>query len=491
MRNTALAAAMAMGVAACGGTARDLDRDAGAAAGRRDAGGPVGSRGEVGWSPLQPATGDLVTVWSTEAGRLHWGVDGWKAPAQPLWPSGTQAFDEKAVETEMPGPDADGRYRVAIGPLPSGVSSLDFVLRRADGTWDNNGGADYRVLVSATAVAVPDASAPGPAGEDASVVAQPQPGLDAGAPQAGEDAGTVTPTPNPTGNPDSVGAGARKTIALDGKNTGDEWGDDTLLIRDPAADDARFLGANWCAHEPPWDYAALHAAWDDQYLYVGLQFVNVTDVLDPANFGSSNASIHSMDLVQFVAFDTVPGAGYGKGGDMWKKDQQFAGPDLPDYQLYFHSNFSQAGTYLGKWDGTAMAQVTDGLETPGLKGAGGRFFAGGALPGVDPHADDAAPGQYGSPSVDYLGKGHSTANDTFFEVRIPLAALGLTADALDHGTIGLFAANGDGSAVDSIPDDPATSSTPGVSNSNSPLEWDTASDDDLYTAPFARVGHGP
>jgi len=48
-------------------------------------------------------------------------------------------------------------------------------------------------------------------------------------------------------NADSVGYGARKSIAVDGSNTAGEWGTDTLLIRDPAADDARFLGWNWTA----------------------------------------------------------------------------------------------------------------------------------------------------------------------------------------------------------------------------------------------------
>ena len=92
------------------------------------------------------------------------------------------------------------------------------------------------------------------------------------------------------------------------------------------------------------------------------------------------------------------------------------------------------------------------------------------------------------PSINYLTAGHDTKYDTFFELQIPLSLLNISADRLDQGTIGVFAANGDGSAVDSIPNDPATSSTPGVSQSNSPLEWDATVDDDLYTSPFAWIG---
>ncbi|MBK8014323.1 MAG: hypothetical protein IPK13_23615 [Deltaproteobacteria bacterium] len=291
------------------------------------------------------------------------------------------------------------------------------------------------------------------------------------------------------GNPASVGYGARKTIAIDGLNTGNEWGDDTLLIRDPAGDEARFLGTNWCAHEAPWDYVALHAAWDETNLYVGIQFVNITDVLDPANFGSSEGSpIQGMDLVQFLAFNTVPGKGYSTGGDMWTKDQTFVGDDKPDFQLYFHSNFSQEGTYLGRWDSVAFVAATNGHVTPALTGAGGEFYVGSTLMGVDPHADDASPGDFGEADIDYLARGHNPNADTFFELQIPLHLLEITVDQLDEGTIGVFAANGDGSAVDSIPDDRATRSTPGVSASNSPLEWSSVDDDDAYSVPFAWIG---
>lgn len=308
--------------------------------------------------------------------------------------------------------------------------------------------------------------------------------VDAGAPR---DAGSMAGA----GNPDSVGRGVRRAIVIDGLNLGDEWGADTLLIRDPAADDARFLGENWSAHEAPWDYAGLHAAWDDTYLYIGIQYVNVTDVLDGSNFGSSEGSpIQVLDTIQFLVFDVIAGEGYSIGGDMWTKDQEFVGADLPDYQLYFHSNFSQEGTYLARWDGVALTQFTDGLLSPELVGAGGEFLADTQLLGVDPHGDDATPGDYGATVRDYLMEGHSAAYDTFFELQIPLALLGIDAARLDGGTIGVFAANGDGSAVDSVPNDPATSDTPGTSDSNSPLEWSASDDDDQYSVPFALVGGG-
>jgi hypothetical protein len=291
-------------------------------------------------------------------------------------------------------------------------------------------------------------------------------------------------------NPDAVGTGVRKTIVIDGANTNNEWGTDTLLIRDPAADDARFLGGNWSAHEAPWDYAALHAAWDDNYLYIGIQFVNITDAVDGANLGSSEGSqIHGMDLVQSVVFDVDPNGGYSTGGDMWSKTKEFTGSNKPDYQLYFHSNFSQEGTYFGKWDGAKLTQTTDGLKTTDLTGKSGEFYVGSTMPGVVPNSDDSSPGTYAT-TVDYLSAGgvvgnHDTKYDTFFELKIPLSLLGLGAKTLDSKAIGIFAMNGDLSSVDCIPNDPGTADAPGTSDSNSPLEWEDA---DQFSVPFALVG---
>jgi hypothetical protein len=514
----------------------------------------------VGWSPSTPTASERVTVWGGKPGRLHWGINGWSAPPKSLWPVGTTAFDGSAVESPLLNLDERGRYSLVLGPFPGDVTAIDFAVQYADGTWDNNLGANYRIELQVTD--------PGPetdgglgggtgggvgggaggglgggtggglggglgGGTGGGVGGGAGGGLGGGAgggvgggagggvgggaggglgggtgasPDGGTgggvgggtggspDGGSTPPSVAGSGNPASVGHGARKTVVIDGLNGGGEWGDDTLLIRDAAADDARFLGANWCAHEPPWDYAALHGAWDDTNLYIGIQYVNVTDVVDPANLGSSAASIHSMDLVQFLAFNTFSGHGYSTGGDMWAKKQEFIGTDKPEYQLYFHSNFSQQGTFLSRWSAAGWAPVTNGLLTPALKGKGARLYVGSTLPGVDPHSDDAAPGSYGPP-VDYLkplaaygNAVHSTQTDTFFELQIPLAVLGLTAANLDHGAIGIFAANGDGSAVDSIPDDAATRSTPGVSQQNSPLEWEVAKDEDKYTSPFAHVG---
>lgn len=123
-------------------------------------GGEPGDPEGVHWTPSRPWQGAPLTVFSPDPGWLHWGVDGWRRPDEALWPPGTEAWpDGLAVETPFGGPDEDGFYSVTLGPLP--VDTLDFVIRRADGSWDNNGGADWHLALAAERPAPPpDAGAP-------------------------------------------------------------------------------------------------------------------------------------------------------------------------------------------------------------------------------------------------------------------------------------------------------------------------------------------
>ncbi|MBW7477875.1 hypothetical protein K0T92_24505, partial [Paenibacillus oenotherae] len=85
--------------------------------------------------------------------------------------------------------------------------------------------------------------------------------------------------------------------------------------------------------------------------------------------------------------------------------------------------------------------------------------------------------------VDFAALGHDANRDTFYEAKIPLSAIGNP--NIEASGIGVMLHQGEFSPVDSIPNDPATSDTPGVSESNSPKEW---GDTDLLTVPFARIG---
>lgn len=273
-------------------------------------------------------------------------------------------------------------------------------------------------------------------------------------------------------------------MVIDGINDG-EWADEMLIAIDMAGDDPRTLGSNWSLHESPMDLSHLWAAWDDDYLYLAWQYVDVTDIVDPANAGSAGGTpIRSMDMPQTIALDTI--AGQGASIDMWKKNGNqpiWGGPDLPDYQLNIASNMFHSGYIARAVNG--VFPVDDGgvdYKTGAAAGITVKFAKGKGyttLWGVM-DADDA-----GDPSklVDFMTLGHDPDRDTFYEAKIPLSAIG-NPDIENIG-IGVMLHQGEFSPMDTLPNDPATSDTSGVSESNSPNEW---GDVDLLTVPFARIG---
>jgi alpha-glucan, water dikinase len=95
-----------------------------------------------------PASGGVSLTFTCDPpvpGRaLHWGLDGWAAPDAAVWPAGTVAVDDKAVQTPFP---ADGSaLTIAFPDADAAPSAVVFVLREPDGGWTSpSGGRDGRV----------------------------------------------------------------------------------------------------------------------------------------------------------------------------------------------------------------------------------------------------------------------------------------------------------------------------------------------------------
>lgn len=279
------------------------------------------------------------------------------------------------------------------------------------------------------------------------------------------------------------------SVVIDGKNTG-EWGQDTIVALDKAGDDARTFGKNWCTFETPWDLSHLYSAWDEDTVYVAWQYVDITDIIDPANAGSSAGTKPNMNnLIQSIAVDTIPDA--GASYDMWGKDQKgqyWTGKDLPDYQIYIASNLWQGyiseavnGTFVVCDAKKPCPEHYRSIKDAGIKVAVSNTLSSPTLWGVESCNDrnDSAK------LVDFAAKGHDGKRDTFYEMAIPMRAVGFAStEAFEASGLGLMLFQGEGSPVDSIPQDEATTNTPGTSSSNSPLEW---ADVDHFTSPFARV----
>ena len=169
-------------------------------------GGGPGDPDGVHWEPAWPTADRAVTIFAPKAGHLHWGVNGWDAPPETAWPEGTEPWgDGKAVETTLAGPDEEGFWWVALGPfaVEDGIETIEFVIRNVDGSWDNNGGADYHLTLHDDPPPPPvdagggpgvDAAGPGPdvrrdaggSGAGAETVA---PGLDVSGGGGGDDGG--------------------------------------------------------------------------------------------------------------------------------------------------------------------------------------------------------------------------------------------------------------------------------------------------------------
>ncbi len=297
-------------------------------------------------------------------------------------------------------------------------------------------------------------------------------------------------------------------IIIDGKNTSNEWSDDMLIALDMAGDDPRTLGSNWSLHETPWDLTHLWGAWDETHLYLAWQYVDVTDVVDPANGGSSAGTKPiQMNLIQWIAIDTA--SNQGASLDVWGKnggEPYWTGSTLPDYQIYIGSNLTQG--YISKAVDGVFAVDDGGVNYHKFVSSGGfnfeqqqitnlQFlvtgmeinasisFGANSLWGVK-DCDHALESPIDpSKVVNFLDLGHNTNRDIFYEIKIPLTQLGLTREQLESNGIGIMLGQGEFSCMDTIPNDPATTNTSGTTDSNSPREWE---DIDSLTVPFARVG---
>ena len=288
-------------------------------------------------------------------------------------------------------------------------------------------------------------------------------------------------------NPTLGKAVANGAVTINGNAS--EWATNMLIALDLVNDDPRSLGNNWTMHEAPADLTHLWAAWDDDNLYLAWQFADITDKLDPANAGSALGGrvSNSQGILQFVSFDTIPA--HGAVSNMWSKNDRMTGSHKPEYQTGMRSDLYAPSMNISHAPDGEFPNPDGGSTNYATFAARGITVAKGELlnatqlwgvPDVDHYLSNT-----NVTLTDYVAQSHDGSRDSFYEMKIPFSALGITRSYLESAGIGVMINVGSTSSMDTIPNDSQTLNTGGVTQSNSSFEWE---DTDLFTAGFARIG---
>ena len=300
------------------------------------------------------------------------------------------------------------------------------------------------------------------------------------------------------------GFGQYKTI-----NDFSDWSEDMIIAQGVANDDARIFRGS---HEGPvYDTYALYGAWDDDNLYLMWQFVNITDVVDPAQGYpiSDNGKPWNGDIPQILAFSIDPnksGDGTIKSTDpktgtvnyddnVWGIRVNYETP--VDTLMYFSSKPGVGQPAIFKVDDDSCFSYDTAV---GFKDAGVSFkykdgFLGDSIMGINSNgwAGYTPEDLFSNSSnwVDMLEKGHDTKQDTMYSMTIPLESLGINREYIENNGIGVMHISTFGqSGTTSIPYDPSMLDV--ATEAYGPDESTSAEkeDYDVITTSLARIGKG-
>lgn len=302
-------------------------------------------------------------------------------------------------------------------------------------------------------------------------------------------------------NPNGYGKCAN--ITIDGSFN--DWTGDMLIAQGVANDDARIFRGS---HEGPvYDTYSLYGAWDDENLYLMWQFVNVTDVVDPAQGYpiSDNGKPWNGDIPQIIALSidaNKSGNGQCINGkviddNIWGIHINYETP--VDTLLYFSSKPGVGKPALFKVNEEGYFDYSTAVD---FKEAGISFKYGDGLhSSISSVMGINANGYSGYKPADLTGNtsfnwadmlklGHSKSQDTMYEMAIPLKSLGITKQYLEANGIGIMHISTFGqSGITSIPYDASM-----LDKATEPYGPDASTseekeDQDIITAPLAEVGN--
>lgn len=293
---------------------------------------------------------------------------------------------------------------------------------------------------------------------------------------------------NPDGN-----VGKEKTITIDGDAS--DWSSDMLIAQGAANDSCTAFKGQ---HENcVLDSYSLYAAWDDDNLYVGWQMVNSTDVWAREGDGPLSDGGRILDVPLGIALSVDPNkkmtGNLTDGKGIWNLKVQYK---TPIDHLFLMSGKVGLGTPAmftpcdDEGNGSYDKKYCQEFKTLGVKYKMAETSIPDKIIGVDnPQGVDDI---YSDSSnwVNFLDLGHNRKYDSFYEMSIPLSALGIDKDYIEKNGIGILqlATRGE-SGIDCLPHDDsmldhATEEYGGAHDNTSHEKDDT----DIITTKLADIG---
>ena len=302
-------------------------------------------------------------------------------------------------------------------------------------------------------------------------------------------------------NPDGK-VGTNKTINMSIENGVSStaltnWTSDELIAQGAARDVAQAFKGN---HERPVvDTYSIYGAYDDEYLYLGFQFVYTIWDLNGEGKQPAESKPYNMDGRMMIAFDLDP--------ELSTDGVLEDGETTP-----WNSTGVKTVTFNNGTDCILICSTKPGVGTPGLffPNTDGKLsynagycvsydrksygYADGLLPsitniwGQESFGYDPAVLTGETGFVDLINEVDHDAH-TFYEMRIPLSQLGITKEHIETTGIGVMYIDVYGSsAIGSVPYDPTVYDN--VTGEYSLDSYSSAEkeDLDLFTYAMARIG---
>ena len=289
--------------------------------------------------------------------------------------------------------------------------------------------------------------------------------------------------------------GKEKTITVDGTKSG--WELDMKIAQNIANNDPRVF-AHWSMHEMAIDDYALFAAYDDEYLYLMWEMTNMSDVVANEDYPISQGNLWINNLPIFIFLSVQKDRGNGGkmvgGGTIWNSGISLE--EKVDTIIACSTNSSN-GPFIYHYDESLGAFPTETKDKYAESGITLKFSNGildTQVFGLKECGSDnrKVSMDYSESSnwIDFYSQTNHNKNlDMTYEMKIPLAKLGIDKEHIKKNGIGIIKVSTFGtSGMDSLPYDKSMSD-----NAHLPYSGDSSTskekeDLDHITCKLARIG---